>query len=148
MDAHWYELTSEWRVRIRTILGIPSIKISSREANKRQCDLTEFLSLTQCLQVAARNFEPRGRPRERALFDYALSLALIYENATGIEPRRRYNHYRQNQGEAEHLPFFAACMTAAGVAKYPSRIIRQALQTYSAHLCMRVWTKTFPRSKT
>ena len=78
------------------------------------------------LRVVARNFDPRGRPRRLALYIYVEDLVLIYANAIGSKPRRRYNDCRP--GEAEQLPFFAACMAAAGVDKYPSRIIRQVIE--------------------
>ena len=78
------------------------------------------------LRAVARNFDPRGRPRHLALYIYVEDLVLIYANAIGSKPRRRYNVCRP--GEAEQLPFFAACMTAAGVDKYPSRIIRQVIE--------------------
>jgi hypothetical protein len=69
-----------------------------------------------------------GRPRDEVLIVYLVNLASIYEDATGTKARRRYNSYRRNQGKAERLPFFAACMTAAGVAKYPSGTIRLVLK--------------------
>lgn len=80
------------------------------------------------LRSAATNFQPRGRPPEIPLYMYARSLATIYAEATGSWPRRSYNHSRKYQGKAEQLPFFEACMTTAGVAKYPTRIIRRCLE--------------------
>lgn len=84
------------------------------------------------LRSAAKSFRPRGRRRSHLLLEYATHLALIYADATGARPRRVYNKSRLHQGEAEHLPFFAACMAAANV-KYCPFIIRRALE-FIAHL--------------
>ena len=97
---------------------------------------TTYLSLVECenhiarIGCAANTFRPRGRPSEFALYIFAVELAFVYETVTGARPRRRYNDCKQYEDGAEQLPFFAACMAAAGVAKYPTRIIRKALESY------------------
>lgn len=131
----WFELNSQLqsaqRQRELDRMGAWQRDLLGGELDIKRAGLAEFVAYTECLRSAARNFDPRGRPREIGLSRYAVELALIYEDATGTKPRRRYNSYRRHPGEAEHLPFFAACMNAAGVTKYPARIIRQALEAYS-----------------
>lgn len=95
---------------------------------RKLVSLRRFRYSVECLRSAAVNFDPRGRPRDDILSIYVAELVTIYTDATGTKARRRYNRYRRNQGQAERLPFFAACMAAAGVAKYPTRIIRQNLE--------------------
>lgn len=127
----WFELNSQLQSAQRQSeldrMGAPRGDLPGVDIER--ASLAEVVAYTECLRSAARNFDPRGRPREIVLSVFAAQLALIYEDATGTKPRRRYNGCRQHQGEAEHLPFFAACMTAAGVTKYPARIIRQALES-------------------
>jgi hypothetical protein len=94
---------------------------------RKLVSLRRFRYYMECLRSAVVNFDPRGRPRDDILSIYVAELVMIYADATGTRARRQYNRYRRNQGEAERLPFFAACMAAAGVAKYPTRIIRQML---------------------
>lgn len=135
-----------WRdfLRVRScavnLLGaIESLGVNSRdklEALLRKASIPEktcpalvdFESYIALIGHAAQSFRPAGRPRKFALYTYAAILAFIYANATGSKPRRRYNDYKRYEDGAEQLPFFAACMTAAGVAKYPARIIRQVLK--------------------
>ncbi len=92
----------------------------------RYSGLDQFCYSICLLRDAARNFDPRGRPRRFALYSYVTALVVIYVGARGSKPRRRYNSSRP--GKAEHLPFFAACLSAAGLNKYPSRIIRRAIE--------------------
>ena len=83
------------------------------------------------LHYAAERFRLKGRPPQIALYMYVFNLVIAYARATGTVPRRRYNEYKQHLNKAEQHPFFAACMTAAGIGKYPSRIIRQVLKDYA-----------------
>jgi hypothetical protein len=102
--------------------------------------------LIRCLHTAAQDFNPKGRPRQVALQIYAAQLVLVWEEATGIKVRRRYNCSRV--GRQEHIPFFAECMAVAGVPKYPSFIIRQAIKENSyLRPSSRVMEKNRLRSK-
>jgi hypothetical protein len=80
----------------------------------------------KCLRSAAATYSPRGRPRKTAQQLYADRLVRIYIDATGTKPRRLYNSSRV--GREERSPFFAACMAAVGIARYPAFIIRQAIR--------------------
>jgi hypothetical protein len=96
--------------------------------------LEELLKQICILYSAARKFRLKGRPPEIALYQYVFQLVMAYVEATGTLPRRCYNEYKQPLNKAEEHPFFAACITAAGIGKYPSRIIRLALKDYARPL--------------
>lgn len=96
--------------------------------------LEEQLKQICLLYSAARKFRLKGRPPKIALYQYVFRLVMAYAEATGTLPRRCYNEYKQHLNQAEQHPFFAACITAAGIGKYPSRIIRQVLKDYARPL--------------
>ena len=93
--------------------------------------LAELAKQILRLHSAAQSFRLNGRRSEIALYLYVFKLVMAYAKATGTVPRRRYNKYKQHLNKAEQHPFFAACITAAGIGKYPSRIIRQVLKDYA-----------------
>jgi ElaB/YqjD/DUF883 family membrane-anchored ribosome-binding protein len=95
------------------------------ELDPENARISQIRYYVERLQSAAQSLISRGRPRELALQEYAGMLVSIYEDAIGTKPRRRYNSFRV--GREEHIPFFAACMAAAGVVDYPAFIIRQAI---------------------
>ena len=93
--------------------------------------LAELAKQILRLHSAAQSFRLKGRRPEIVLYLYVFKLVMAYAEARGTVPRRRYNEYKQHLNKAEQHPFFAACISAAGIGKYPSRIIRQVLKDYA-----------------
>ena len=121
-------------------------RMQKRLGHGRLGKFEQLISFITCLHSAADSYRLRGRPRKITLDLYARALVSIYIRATGTKPRRRYN--RHQVGREEHIPYFAACMAAAGVHEYPTFIIRRAIENSSVEdpvpwgaLWMKCWWK-------
>ena len=96
--------------------------------NSKHIPLGDLIRALDRLSVAARSFEPRGRPPKDALGMFVNQLALIWERAHGKWPKRSYfTHKSRESGPFRR--FVSACVKGVDpLLSCPDGLIRRVLK--------------------